>query len=695
MSSSLLLKNTEFIRGVNPTFIDSLPGDLNPWSFVYGENQKVVNLKNSESGRLLYPEGTLTGIQQECLSVERWKQSPNRLVVNTYESLGQLGNSGSPLQQSCGVEDLKDLTLESIHDINQDLEPVWATYRMSQYVSSHNVTHYPAPLSSSGCALVVIGMGLCQQLEPLIDFLDPSALFIVEPDLGILERSLELVDYEKLVSRFTGKAKAFDFITSNTPEQAVFNLRSLFTQRNLFLLDGCFSFRTFDTPFYKLTLSILNSPVTLNAVNYLGYFVDEVHMTMNAALNYFHVKPRVFTTDRVTSHQKHAIVVASGPSLAQNLDVIKKHREHITLFCCYSTIGKLLEEGIVPDFHCDLERHNDHLPIIEKGFNKALKNVTLCASSTCDPRLLRLYKDVICINRGALTPSVIFTESNDIIPNEGPDVATFAILSAIFLGYRKIHLFGVDLGTADRSQCRLEGALDIDRRIYDTPVRGNLGRTVFSSQVLLDNKTAIESNIAFYSAVYNDLTVYNYSNGVLIDKAHPSSTDDFIQRMSTTTEAPVADIPFVTYTDEHVRQAWALADMRNRCFIYLNRLRQLAQDPFAIETLYEVGDLCNALGKPYQDQIPIRFYRGSLFRSWMIVWGIFMRSTLPAQDEQDQMKRYCTEVLLEIIDSFENLTFQMLDYVESLKSLDEFRFESRLRRDSVESKPLQLTSTAL
>jgi len=691
--------NIEFIANLNSVFLDALPdNESNPWEFIYSEESdpaesiKPINLRNKVNGDLLYPG------EQGCdvFTFQRfneWTTSPHRLVINNYDGIENTDKDNDPFYDVTSKTQLEDLTLEDVHDLNQDLEPAWSSQHIGRYIREQSITLAPASLTSDGCALVVFGLGLGNHLQILIDFLKPSALFIVEPDLGLLARSLETVDYTKLIPQFTGADKALDFVVSTTPEAAIEQIRSLLTVRNLFLLDGLFSFVLFDKPFFQLAKQNLHSAATLKGVNYLGYFIDEIHMTMNASLNYFHIKPKVYNSSKVKSHESHAVIVASGPSLADDIEILKQNRERYTIFCCYSTIGRLLDAGIVPDYHCDLERHNDHIPLIERGFEEQLKSIDLCCSSTCDPRMLKLYKNVYSINRGALTPSVIFTKDNDIIPNEGPDVATFAILSAIFFGYRSIHLFGVDLGTANRKVCRLPGVLDIDRRTYDTPVRGNHGRTVFSGQMLLDNKDAIEGNIFFYSQVFPELKVYNYSNGVYINGAISSRASEFTDRLPTNYISP-PEPDFIAYPDEHVRQAWELADMRCRSFAFLNNLRELSKDPFNISILYKISDLCNALGKPYQDQIPIRFYRGSLFRSWIILWGVYNRAYLETDEQREDMLTECKRILNEVIDSFENLTFQAIDYIENLESLDEFTFVSKLQRDNVDSKPLVLSAVS-
>jgi len=683
MPQDLYKKNVDFIKNFNSLFLDALPGEEeNAWDLVYSDEGDIVNLKKKSGDHYLYPvtEGASAYTQRK---VHEWMLSPSRMIVNDYSYLGkELSNESVPeISNYTGVHSLSELSLENIHDLNIDLQVSWCQERLNNFLNEKKDYVCPAPITSSGCALVINGIGLGLQLQPLIDYLDPSALFIVEPDLSILARSLSTLDYTTIIERFTGPDKALDFIVSGTPEEAVSHIRSLITTRNLFLLDGLFTFITIDSNFNNIVKNQLHTASTLSPVSYLGYFIDEIHMTMNASINYFFQKPNVYKSTSIKPNTKDAVVVASGPSLEDSIDFLKSCRDNITIFCCYSTIGRLLQEGIIPDFHCDLERHNDHIPIIEKGYEDAVKDISLCCSATVDPRMMKMYKSVYSINRGALTPSVIFTEGDDIIPNEGPDVATFAILSAIYFGFRRVHLLGVDLGTANKAICRLPGALDIDRRVYNMPVRGNLGRTVFSGQNLLDNKTAIESNLAFYSQVFPDLKVYNYSNGVFIDGAIPSQLSDLALRVGGSTRLSTDDYPgFKPYTDEHVRQAWVLADMRMRCYKYINDMRELSKSLFEISTLYKVSDLCNAYSKSIPDQIPIRFYRGSLFRCWLMVVGVRNRISFESDSRKSEYEVFAIDLINEILDSFEALTFEMIDFVENLDSIDSFVFESKFER---------------
>ena len=684
--------NIDFIQNVNQQFIDSLPKDEDKsWEQVFDDTGYLINFKHKDDGRLLYPTSL---DEHENAVLNAFIGCPSRLLMNDYRFLlGDDAPTQTPILEKLSKSNPSSLNLEDIHDINEDIEPSWAMVEIGNYLRANKLQLSQAGIHSEGCALVILGLGSGRCIPHLIQYLKPSALFIVEPDIDILSYSLDTLDYSELIPQFTGTSKAFDFVVAPTPQSAVNQIRSLLTVRNLFLIDGMFTFQSFDTPFVNLTKKLLHSSETLNPINYLGYFIDELHMTMNAVVNYKHLKPKVFNSTKVESNDKHAVICASGPSLASDLEMIKNNREKYAVISCYSTIAKLLDSGIVPDYHCDLERHNDHLLLLDKGIDsETLKDVTLCCSSTCDPRLLGMYKECISINRGALTPSVIFSESNDIIPNEGPDVATFAILSAIFLGFRTLHLFGVDLGTADRSQCRLPGVLDIDRRVYNIPARGNQGKTVFTGQLLIDNRLAIEQNISLYSGHFPDLKVLNYSDGVYINGAIPTKPSEFASIIKSAPSFSGLSHKFVPYSETHVSNSWEVADLRMRSFTYIENLRSIKNDPFLMDNLYKVSDLSNAAGKSYQDQIPIRFYRGSMFRTWIMLVGVYNR--LVCEDhEREAFEEFSKKILDDIFDSFQNLTFEMIDYVETIDSVDDFTMESKLFRSDPDTKPLVMSAS--
>ena len=193
---SLKSANIEFIKHLNPAFLDALPEECdNPWELVFPEivdnvnDIQPTNLYNKLSNTYLYPVDQAMD-EYTNMRYYNWIQAPQRLTINDYSGIHNTSHENNQFLEITGKNNLSELTLEDVHDLNQDLEPAWTIQQISNYIRQNSIQLAPAPLTSNGCALIIFGLGLGKHLELLIDFLDPSALFIVDPDMGILARSL-------------------------------------------------------------------------------------------------------------------------------------------------------------------------------------------------------------------------------------------------------------------------------------------------------------------------------------------------------------------------------------------------------------------------------------------------------------------------------------------------------------------------
>ena len=238
--TNLKQANTDYLKVVNPAFIDGLPDDSdNAWKVCWGgiNGDWAINLQSKQdASKYLYTQ-QLGAIAYDNERVNQWKASPSRLLLNDYSGLLTEGSiNATPIYDATGKHNLDELDLVDVHDLNQDLEPLWVQCRVAKYLKDFSSQLCYAPPSSTDCLLVISGLGLGGHIQPLIDYLDPSAIVIVEPDLGILSHSLHTIDYEKLISRFDGPNSSLDFVISQTPEGAVSEIRSLITKNNLFYL---------------------------------------------------------------------------------------------------------------------------------------------------------------------------------------------------------------------------------------------------------------------------------------------------------------------------------------------------------------------------------------------------------------------------------------------------------------------------
>ena len=99
------------------------------------------------------------------------------------------------------------------------------------------------------------------------------------------------------------------------------------------------------------------------------------------------------------------LIVASGPSLDRNIEELKSIQNSITIISAGSAIGSLLRNDIQPDYAVLLENNKsvfrDMCQLVGEGYD--LKQITLIASITVDPRIASLFGSFITYQRPVST----------------------------------------------------------------------------------------------------------------------------------------------------------------------------------------------------------------------------------------------------------------------------------------------------
>ena len=103
------------------------------------------------------------------------------------------------------------------------------------------------------------------------------------------------------------------------------------------------------------------------------------------------------------------MIVGAGPSLDEGLETLQRIRDRVVLFSCGTALRPLLRNGIVPDFHCELENVPEVHGVIARGRgNTAISSqITLIASATVDPRVPPLFGETIFFFRDSVSSTEI------------------------------------------------------------------------------------------------------------------------------------------------------------------------------------------------------------------------------------------------------------------------------------------------
>ncbi|TQR33811.1 PseE protein [Campylobacter sp. MIT 99-7217] len=143
-----------------------------------------------------------------------------------------------------------------------------------------------------------------------------------------------------------------------------------------------------------------------------------------------------------------AIIVATGPSLAKQLPLLKEYQDRATIFCADSSYEILYKYGIKPDYVLSLERAEITSEFFNNDFGEFDKDIIFILFSLTHPnsiKYLEKNKRSYILTQRSL-PFARYMKLDDFgYFGGGMSVANMAYEVASALGYTKICLVGQDL----------------------------------------------------------------------------------------------------------------------------------------------------------------------------------------------------------------------------------------------------------
>ena len=381
--------------------------------------------------------------------------------------------------------------------------------------------------------LIVFGLGAGLHVPLLTNGLDIRHLIIVEQYPEFLKLCLHAVDWQPIVEKVAARGGAISFVLGNDPDKLATDVIDLMRGFACSRLDGAFFQTHFKTEIFENTVARIQERSS-DIERSQGFFEDELLMIRNTAANLCVGSPRLFfdagSPASKKGVQRTMMIVGSGPSVTQSMPEIARLRaEGLPVISAGTGIGPLLAAGITPDAHCEIENIPEMVEVITAYDPADLQRVTLLGSTTLDPRIPPLFGDLVYVLRAGLSSSALFAKGFPATGLAGPTVANMACRVSLGLGYTRLLLFGIDLGSKDADKHHADDTLyytqegewwesgnDMDAFII--PVEGNKGGTIFTNQPFLSARSAFET--LFREA--KDASILNCSDGMRIAGAEPA-----------------------------------------------------------------------------------------------------------------------------------------------------------------------------
>ena len=375
--------------------------------------------------------------------------------------------------------------------------------------------------------LILFGLGLGHHVMELVEKTKPRWLIVIEPSLEFIEHSFQALDWSALLDRFDDCKGAVHVVTDPDPARMVAQIGRIVALHGIPHIDGASVFTHYPLWSFGEARARLHDAMQFAFVN-RGFFEDELKMMTNATANFSAVRFRLLEGKRRLQRAETAVVVGAGPSLDECFETLRRIRDHVVLFSGGTSLRPLLRNGIVPDFHCELE----NVPAVVDVLGQAAKygdlsQIRLIASATVDPRVPPLFKDTLLFFRDAVSSTMMLGTRYAALQGSAPTCVNTALTAAVSLGFTELLFFGTDCGTRPGGQHHASDTVyrdvglykenaDKKAETYPTEVEGNFGGVVRTDWIY-DACRRMLGDVIKASGV----TVSNCSDGAMIPGARP------------------------------------------------------------------------------------------------------------------------------------------------------------------------------
>lgn len=408
--------------------------------------------------------------------------------------------------------------------------------------------------------LSMFGLGLGLQILPLLQRLNVRHLIVADQTPAFLALSMQAIEWRDVIEAVRSKGGRIQFLFDDDPVALANKVYDVMRGPDQGLLDGSYVFGHYRTPVLEAALSHFMGTMRVIGDS-TGFFEDECLMLKNAS-EVLSAEPRPILIQAAGEAScPPAIVVGSGPSIDADIEEIRRLRDGCLLISGGTGLGVLLEAGIKPDFHCEIENVSDILTVNKTASDRyGVAGIHLIAAATVDPGVVSLYDNTTIVLRDVLSSTRLFGNESLVLPMAGPTVTHLACRSAMAFGAPQIYLFGVDLGAvqSDRhhSQASIYNQTDdpywkggAAMEKLTIPIRGNFRDEVFTSREF-EFARLYFSTLASLNPGH---TFYNCSDGVRIDGALPKQAHTIsLPSVSADPEALISALPQLSVRPERI-----------------------------------------------------------------------------------------------------------------------------------------------
>ena len=368
-----------------------------------------------------------------------------------------------------------------------------------------NISQYKLTQNEQIDFIAFIGSGLGYHLEGLFAKFAIRSALIFEPDPDVFYATLHNIDIVKLLDncrKHGGKltvrvgGNSADFVNEIS---SIFNKQGYLNIAHMYLYRHYLSEKTTDA--FKMVREL-----AYRYVSRWGFFEDETISLTHTLSNISTYKfPVILASAKQKNRQQPVFIIGNGPSLDSAYEYLKENRENALFISCGTALKPLLDNGIVPDIHVEMERTAKLFEWIDKvGHKDKLKEMPLICLNTVYPEILKLFKQAFVIlkprDAGTAFIQEFISDKYAEIYNCNPTVTNAATASAVAMGFKNLYLFGVDYGFKSEEHHHSKDSvyftnaddLNIGKMKGAMKVKGNFGGEVYTTHHFDGSRMTLE-----------------------------------------------------------------------------------------------------------------------------------------------------------------------------------------------------------
>ncbi len=292
---------------------------------------------------------------------------------------------------------------------------------------------------------IIFGLGLGYLFKEFCDNAQ-GMVILYEPNLEVLRITLEMVDFKAELSK-KNIFVATDFDMLEKIFNGIYSFKNI-TKCHFLTYHRQHNHSELEALVKELTR--INSIIACNFDFFKRLDYSFILNTLNNLPLKIESKPLDLLTDKFKNVP--AVIVSAGPSLAKNIEILKKYQDKVLIFCVGTAYKALEKAGIKPDFLHAIEMHDSSAQI--RDFD--LSDINFVHEGYTNKEFLQLnyknkFRTLSCENISNVWLAKILGEDSSKYETKGT-VSYNAMYSAHLLGCNPIILIGQDLAYTD-GQC--------------------------------------------------------------------------------------------------------------------------------------------------------------------------------------------------------------------------------------------------